>query len=260
MNNPGLTLRTSAGIAYRTRNPEAPARPIVFVHGAAGNKLVWLSTTRRLGVLLPDRPIFFLDLPGHGESEGPGLRSISAYAKVLSRFCGDLVLSPCDAVGHSMGGAIVLTAALDDPELFSRIAVVGSGYRLPIHPMLLPALKEDYATAIGMVRDWAFADGADAKIVASVLREMTAGDPETAIGDFQACDDFDIKSQVPKLVPPLAVCYGDDDRMTGENRNKALASAVPGARIYRFEGAGHMLMVEKPAETARKLADHLDEH
>jgi 3-oxoadipate enol-lactonase len=251
-----MKLHEATGIAYRSRNADGAEPPIIFVHGAAGNMLAWLASTRVLADTLPERPIYFLDLPGHGKSRVPGMISVDEYARALMDFIFGMGFRRCCLVGHSMGGGIVLTAALDAaPDLIEKVAVLGSSYRIPVIPALFTALKEDFAGAMEMMRQWGFGNDADLRIVDAVVADMMDCNPVTALNDFKACHAYDIKDRVGQLKPPLAVLYGSLDVMVSENRNKALAAAVPGAKLIRFEGASHMLMAERPKEAANELVE-----
>lgn len=244
-----------SGIAFRARHASASGRPILFIHGAGGNKLVWLSLTRALAELLPDRPLYLIDLPGHGDSPKRGRDRIEDYAADLKFFIEQTLPPPVDLVGHSMGGAVSLTFALTYPERVRHVAVLGSGYRLGVSPAITEALRTDFPAAMSMVKDFGFSPDADPREVEATLAGLLACPPQTAIGDFEACGVYDVKDRIASLIPPLAVYYGTADVLTSENRNKSLADAVPGAVSHRFEGAGHMLMIERTAELAPMMAE-----
>ena len=246
-------------VAYHVRNEESSGPPVVFVHGAGGNKSIWLSLTRVLADFLPDRPLFMVDLPGHGDSAGTGRGLLGDYARDLIVFLEELDLSPADLVGHSMGGAVALTLALDRPDVVRRLAVIGCGYRLPTSPALIQAMEQDFRGAVGLVRDFGFGADVDPKVIDPVIEDLLACPPETVVGDFKACSVYDVQETVPGLAPPLAVFCGTKDRLTSEPRNRALAQAVPEAGFFSYEDAGHMLMVERPEEVGADLAAFLSE-
>ncbi|MBZ0270792.1 alpha/beta fold hydrolase [bacterium] len=247
----------ATGIASRVRNAEASGRPILLLHGAGGNKLAWLTLSRHLAENLPDRPIEFLDLPGHGESRLPGQRTIAGYAASLLEFLDARGMDRVDLVGHSMGGAIALTLALDFPDRVGKVAAVASGYRLSTAPMIVEAFVADREQALTYVREFSFSKGADENVVDAMLAGMRECDPDTLVNDFRATGEFDIHERVGALVPPLAVFVGEKDMLTSAGRNRALAEAVEGAQFKMYPGAGHMVTMERPRELARDLAEFL---
>ena len=52
---------------------------------------------------------------------------------------------------------------------------------------------------------------------------------------------------------PATVILGERDMMTPAKAGKALAAALPNARIVVLPGAGHMMMAERPDELLAAL-------
>jgi len=48
-------------------------------------------------------------------------------------------------------------------------------------------------------------------------------------------------------VPALVIC-GAEDKMTPPDCSRQLAASISGATLEIIEGAGHMVMLERPAE------------
>ena len=106
---------------------------VILIHGAGGNHLYWPSEIRRL----PGYRVFALDLPGHGKSGGRGQQSISTYAEVVLEWLESVGIHSAVFVGHSMGGAIAMTLALDHPEHVLGLGLVSAGARLRVAPAFL---------------------------------------------------------------------------------------------------------------------------
>ena len=107
--------------------------PIVLIHGAGGNHLFWPPGIRRL----PGYRIYSLDLPGHGKSPGRGRQSIDAYVADILKWMGEMELNRAVLIGHSMGSAIAIRLALNDPEFVAGLGLIGAGASLRVHPDLL---------------------------------------------------------------------------------------------------------------------------
>ena len=108
------------------------APPLLLIHGSGGDRLHWPPQLRRL-----DTPVYGLDLPGHGESPGEGERAIQAYVDHIIRWMSGLEIPQAIWCGHSMGGAIAMTAALASPEQVAGLVLVGTGARLRVSPDIL---------------------------------------------------------------------------------------------------------------------------
>ena len=82
---------------------------MVILHGLFGSATNW----RRIAEGLSDqRQIFCVDLPNHGESPWTDDMSYPAQAALLADFlCAEVPESPI-LIGHSMGGKVAMTLAL----------------------------------------------------------------------------------------------------------------------------------------------------
>ena len=101
-----------------------------------------------------------LDLPGHGESEGPGRSSVAAYAEAVKAAADALGLASTVVAGHSLGGAIALEMAQRYPEYVAGVAVLAGGVRLPVPPGLAEMLRTDLP-ATERIFDGAYTDQTD---------------------------------------------------------------------------------------------------
>jgi len=231
---------------------------LVFVHGAGGSHLNWPPQLRRL----PTANTYALDLPGHGRSEGRGRTSISAYADFVAAFLETLGLEKVTLVGHSMGGAIALDLALRHPvganshsPLLAGLVLVGSGARLRVAPAILNGIHQDFQAAVRLICDWAFAPGAPEQLKRIGRHQMEQTHPDVLYGDFAACDAFDVMGRLGEIrCPTLAIC-GTADRLTPPKYSTYLRDHIPAAQLVLIEGAGHMVMLEQPAEVSRAIAD-----
>ncbi|KAI0787738.1 alpha/beta-hydrolase [Fomes fomentarius] len=91
------------------------SKPLVILHGLFGTKrnFGWLSRAfaKELG-----RPVYVLDLRNHGTSPHAEPHTYSAMALDVIHFFETHKLSNVSLLGHSMGGKVAMTVALD-PEL-----------------------------------------------------------------------------------------------------------------------------------------------
>ena len=119
--------------ASRHRSNRVDAVPLVLIHGAGGSHLHWGVAVRTL----PEGDVYALDLPGHGRSAGSGRTTVAQYASWVIRLLDALGIERAVMAGHSMGGAIAQTAALEFPEGVRGLVLVGTGSRLRVVPSIL---------------------------------------------------------------------------------------------------------------------------
>ena len=107
-------------LAYEERGAGAPA--FVFVHGWTCNRSAFAPQVEYFS---RRRRVIILDLRGHGESEKPdGDYTIEIFADDVARLIERLELGKVIAVGHSMGGAVVLQLAAEYPNLVAGVAML----------------------------------------------------------------------------------------------------------------------------------------
>src|SRR5688572_21508462 len=113
--------------------------PIIFTHGAGNDCTVWYLAKKALAAKFL---LVLWDLPGLGRSRSKdiGLDHYAANLQTVLR----LVKQPAVVVGHSMGGMIIQTLAMRQPQLFGT-AIVGTvllntTYTNPLKTMILSGL------------------------------------------------------------------------------------------------------------------------
>ncbi len=240
-------------VFYAQHRHENPRWQVILIHGAGGNHLVWPAALRRL----PEVAVFALDLPGHGRAGEAGQTTIEAYASTVIQFIDVLELSNVVLVGHSMGGAIAQTIAARQLPSLSALVLIGTGAKLRVSPAILQSIQLDFEEAVTTINHFAWAKETPPALQTKG-RELIASTSATVLyQDFKACDQFDIRSRLANIRLPTLVISGTADNLTPAPYGRFLAEQIPQAEFKLLEGAGHMMMVEKPAETATSITQFL---
>ena len=218
--------------------------------------------------------VVVVDRPGSGHSLRDELTSadVSAQAQALAVLIDKLGLGRPTVVGHSLGGAIALTLALEHPASVGALALVAP---LTHAPETAPQVFKALTIETRWVRTlFAWTLATPGAIVGSkkVLAAVFA--PEQAPADFAvkggglhslrptqflaASRDLQaiparmplVQGRYAELNLPLAVLYGRQDAILDWQTNgQALVDKVPGARLELVEG-GHMLPITQPQVVA----------
>ena len=103
---------------------EGEGRPIVFLHGLGAQLHHFRHTL--FGRFGPGYRLIALDRPGSGYSvrAGGATGRLPEQAEIVRRFIDRLGLEKPLVVGHSLGGAIALTLAVEHPDTISGIALL----------------------------------------------------------------------------------------------------------------------------------------
>lgn len=140
---------------------QGEGHPVVFLHGA--------SLGSSADVFIRNLPAFAqgglraiaYDQPGFGLSDVPADHSVAFRRKGVSAFCKALGLKRPALVAHSQAGNMAVQLALESPDAWSHVVILGTG-------SLLPALEES-------------GEGRDAAVQARLERRMATEEP--SIGD-----------------------------------------------------------------------------
>jgi len=235
---------------YVHRQPIPARHPaVLFIHGAGGTHRHWLYQARSL----PQAPSCAVDLPGHGRSLGTGYDSIAAYADWLIAFMNAVGLPRAVLVGHSMGGAIALDVALRFPAWVAGLGLVATGAKLRVVPAILEGIQRDPEAAVELISTFAYGPEASPEIVRLGRHQMRATPPAVLYRDMLACDQFDARDRLGAIRAPSMVLCGTQDAMTPAKYSSYLRDHVQGAALHLVEGAGHMVMVERPEAVLNAL-------
>lgn len=98
------------------------AETLVFVHGLGAFGKTW---QKNIDALKKDFRCIAIDLPGNGHSQtGDYPYTMAFYANCVLDFIGRLALKKVTLVGHSMGGQIVMTAILMQPQCCEKLILI----------------------------------------------------------------------------------------------------------------------------------------
>lgn len=230
---------------------------IVFIHGAQEDHSVWVLQTRYFahhgfGVLA-------VDLPGHGRSQGPALKSVEEMADWILALLDAASVQQAMLVGHSMGSLIALEATARAPQRVSRLALLGTAYPMKVSDMLLDAALHEEPRAIAMANIWSHASiaqkpsfpGPGFYVPAGGIRlkeRMSRINPDHLFhNDFSACNAYARGEAAAESVAcPALFLLGAKDMMTPPRAARPLAERIAHARSVVIPECGHAMMAEQP--------------
>jgi pimeloyl-ACP methyl ester carboxylesterase len=239
-------------------DPKLPA--IVFLHGAGMDHTVWALLARAFAhhghaVLAPD-------FPGHGSSAGAPLTSIAALADWTAVLIDATGAKAARLVGHSMGSLVALEAAARHRGKITGLGLIATAATMRVSDDLLNAAKTNDHAAVDMIAIWgegyrAMLGGSQAPglwMLGGAERLLERALPGAIFADLSACNAYqDALSSAAKIDIPSIVIQGSRDLMTPAKGGKAVAAAIANCRLALIEGAGHMLMSERPDDVLAAL-------
>ncbi len=213
-----------------------------------------------------------IDLPGHGARLGEQAHADhAANAAEVALALDAAGLRHPILVGHSMGGAVVLTYLLGSdtggtgsiPQGTVRgLVLVASGARLRMHPAFMQAARERAeATPSAPLAEplvppeRCLGPNPSPEVVAWLAAHSGRATAQAAYADFQANDAFDVMARLGEILVPTLIVGGADDTMAPPKFQQYLADNIPNARLMLLPGAGHYPMAEQPAAFDRALTE-----
>ncbi|MGO4127852.1 alpha/beta fold hydrolase [Inquilinus sp. YAF38] len=237
--------------------PAVPT-PIVMVHGFAGELLTWAGCQVQLSAR---HPTYALDLPGHGgSSRDLGSGGVPGLAEALLAFLDAVGIGRAHLVGHSLGGAVVLQAALSRPHRAASLTLVASsGLGEEVDTGFIDRLlgADDPETLAATLRPLY----ADPGLITAELGELVlaalSGPGVRATLRRLADQCFApgrqrlvLRDRLAELTVPVQLLWGTDDAVLPVHQAQGLPPAVA---VHLFPGQGHMLPIEAAAGVSRLI-------
>lgn len=254
-----ITTRTiqigDTTLGYRQAGDPESGIPWVFVHGLGEDSTSW---THQLEALAPTRPVYGVDIRGHGRSDlGDADGTLRQLADDLLDFLEKTGPSIC--VGFSMGGVIVLAAAASDRKHLVQRAVC-----VCTSSVVGSRIADRFRTrADRIARDGA--DYARAALIDNLTVNVAAKPAEwecevaarlAAIGNgagyangaraMAAMNEHPLTPELSNVDCPVDVFVGERDASCPWRAGEIIIDAVTLGRAHLLAGVGHFVNIERP--------------
>ena len=231
---------------------------IIFLHGSGLSHIVWSLTeqffsNKKFNVLS-------IDLPGHGNSDGPCLDSIEKIADWLEKLFAELKLNNLILIGHSQGCLEALEYSFKYKERLKKIIFMGGSYQMPVNKDLIDLASNGDSDAVKLMMKWSF-EGSK-KFIGGNPIERIIQSPSDISGilavDLIACNNYVKGLEAAKAINcPTMLIFGQLDKMINLEVGKKFANIVKNSTTHIIDGCGHMIMIEKAFEMREKVLEFL---
>ena len=247
----------------------------LLLHGLTSSKEGW----GEVGPILAQRGrVVAMDLPGHGASPAQDFSGkMSDFAAVVRDVIAQLDLRELTVVGHSMGGQIAMTLALEPRARLERLVLVApagietfnEAEAAKIRSLQKPELLRNFSREIllRVMRTLFFLEPSDlAAQVEGRLQRMASSDGEAYALTLSRSVDGMLEGRVyerlPSLRVPVLVLFGEEDlaipnRLVHVGTSAEIAAkaqqALPQAQVILIPRTGHMVPLEAPEALSREI-------
>ncbi len=237
--------------------------PLILLHGYTDNSRSWSLPAPWLG---DDRPIYAVDLRGHGASDMPACcYGLDSLAHDLGTFMDAMEIQKADIVGHSLGSMAAAVFAATEPERVNRLVLVSSSLYLPAGAGgwlwdNVPTITFPTDPDSQFMLDWYYSPNpVDDDFLTRERAESASRPRHVWMGVLAGLTMANWTALAPRITAPTMILWGDQDGFFGADEQAALKAALPDARYETFAGFGHNIFWEKPQDAAEMIAGFLSE-
>ncbi|MEU6388228.1 alpha/beta fold hydrolase [Streptomyces sp. NPDC046939] len=244
--------------------------PLLLLHGIGHHWQAWRPV---LDILATERDVIAVDLPGFGTS--PGLPDGFTYdrtsvAPVLGGFCRALGIDRPHVAGNSLGGLLALEMGREKLAR-SVTALSPAGFwteaeRRYAFATLLTMRQGARRLPVPLVERLSRSAAGRAALTGTIYARPGRRSPEAVVAEtlalrhatgfrqtLDAGRDVLFRDDIPEI--PVTVAWGTRDRILLRRQGVRAKRVLPGARLVRLPGCGHVPMNDDPALVARVILD-----
>ena len=232
---------------------------IVFLHGSGLSHIVWSLAEQFFSS--KNYNVLSIDLPGHGNSDGPCLDSIEKIADWMEKVFDKLKLKNLILVGHSQGCLEILEYSSRYKERLKKLVFIGGSYKMPVHPDLIELAQSGHSDAVKLMMKWGY-EGSKKFIGGNPVEKIIQSPrdiSEILAVDLNACNNYSNGSEAAKVIDlPSMLIFGELDKMVNLEAGKKFSNLIKNSTTHVIKGCGHMIMIEKAFEMREKILEFLN--
>ena len=232
-------------------------RPLLYLHGLAGWGR-WESYHLAMGIT---NLAYAPQLPGWSDGQIPSsVTSVSDYTRAILQFLDAVEVNTVDLVGHSFGGWIALSMAVEQPQRVAKLILIDAmGLDVPAAPAAnLEAMQEEAFLRAAFAQTGEVVIRGDFGGVVEDVRQGQEFQKQWKSREIVArlvCGQYadpELTEKVHTITTDTLIVWGREDGIVPWQHGEVLAAAMPRARLAVIADAGHTPMREK-RETFQRL-------
>ncbi|MGW6142372.1 alpha/beta fold hydrolase [Streptomyces sp. NPDC055140] len=244
--------------------------PLLLLHGIGHHWQAWAPV---IPVLAAERDVIAIDLPGFGAS--PALPDgvdydLPTVTAMLGSLCAALGIERPHVAGNSLGGLLALE--LGREKLVRSVTALSPGgfwsqaERLYAFGTLRAMRQGARALPVPAIERLARSAAGRAALTSTIYARPGRRSPDAVVAETLALRhapgfaqtlaaglEVQFTDDVPDI--PVTVAWGTRDRLLLRRQGIRAKHAVPGARLVRLPGCGHVPMSDDPALVSRVILD-----
>ena len=245
---------STGGMDFEKEKPS-----ILLMHGSGLTHIVW--SLHEQFYVNQGYNVLSVDLPGHGNSEGPSLKSIEEISDWIKSIMDVLDIEKLIFIGHSQGCLVGIDFAARYPNLINGLVLVAGSYKMPVNQDLIDYAEAGDEKAVLLMMKWgyegskAFIGGNPVKKIINSSREIR----EVLAVDLNACNNYKGgKESLEKINCSTLCIFGDLDKMVPLEVGNKMSLMIKNAEKKIINNCGHMIIFEKAFEMRQIVKEFLN--
>ena len=231
---------------------------ILLMHGSGLTHIVW--SLHEQFYASQGYNILSVDLPGHGNSEGPSLKSIEEISDWIKSLMYTLDIKKIIIIGHSQGCLVGIDFAARYANLLSSLVLIAGSYKMPVNQDLIDLAEAGDEKAVLLMMKWgyegskAFIGGNPVKKIINSSREIR----EVLSVDLNACNNYKGgEKSLEKINCPTLCIFGDLDKMVPLKVGTNMSALIKNSETKVISNCGHMIIFEKAFEMRQLVKEFI---
>jgi pimeloyl-ACP methyl ester carboxylesterase len=251
----GITLRCVV---------EGRGEPLALIHGVGASLEVWDGVAARLRNRYR---IVRYDQRGHGQSEKvPGPYEVQDFSGDLRGLLDVLGVERAHVAGHSLGGVVAQSFALDYPERLGKLALISTvagrteEERRRVRERLALVANGIAGDHFRASLDRWFTDefrAANPKLLEAYAARNQANDPACYAAAYRVLAETDLAERLREITADTLVMTGEHDQGSNPRMARLMHERIKGSFLQILPALRHSILVEAPDVVARALSDFL---
>lgn len=250
----------------------ADGQPIVFAHGFGCDQNMW----RLLVPAFEDNyKVVVFDYVGAGGSDlsaydAQRYSSLGGYAADVLEICRVLELRDVIFVGHSVSAMIGALAAIEEPDRFSKLVMIGpspryvddagyvGGFSSGDIAEMLDSLESNYLGWSSAMAPMIMGNPDRPELGAELTASFCRTDPTIARQFAQVTFLSDNRADLASVRTPALLIQCDDDVIAPTAVGEFVRDEMPNSTLVTLSATGHCPHLSAPDQTIAAIAEFLE--
>ncbi len=244
---------STGGMDFDKKKPS-----ILLMHGSGLSHIVW--SLHEQFYASQGFNVLSVDIPGHGNSDGPSLKSIEEISDWIRLLMKTLDILKITIIGHSQGSLVGIDFASRYPDLISKLVLVAGSYKMPVNQDLIDLAEAGDEKAILLMMKWGY-EGSKAFIGGNPVKKIIKSSRdiiEVLAVDLNACNNYKNGEQSLEKINCSTLCiFGDLDKMVPVKIGVKMSEQIKNCETKIIPDCGHMILFEKAFEMRKIVKEFI---